>query len=304
MILTTPQQPGDNSPPLTASDFQRLAQLVRREAGLDLPEMKEMLVYSRLVGRVRELGFSDFGQYADLLSRPGTEPECQRLINALTTNTTQFFREKHHFAYLAQEALPPLIAQARKGARLRIWSAGCSSGEEAYSLAFTLLEACPNAAQLDIKILATDIDADVLSQAILGKYPESALHKLPQTVMTRHFTPVDDHAWQVNAEARALIHFRSLNLIKPLPMRGPFDIVFCRNVAIYFDAATQDLLWKQLNGITAPGGYLFLGHSERLSSPTKEEFGLQGVTIYRKRPSAVPNDLGQSEPSQGEPPCR
>lgn len=291
---------------LSQSDFQRLAQLVRREAGLDLPEMKEVLVYSRLVARVRELGFADFGQYADLLAKPGAERERQRLINALTTNTTQFFREKHHFTYLADSALPSLVAQARKGARLRLWSAGCSSGEEAYSLAFTLLAFCPDAAQLDIKILATDIDADVLAQAIQGKYPTTALQKLPETLIARHFTKTAADFWEVNEEARSLIRFRPLNLIKPFPMRGPFDIIFCRNVAIYFDAATQDLLWQQLNAVTASGGYLFLGHSERLSSPTKDDFGLQGVTIYRKRqghPSgaAAPSDQRQSP--EGGLPC-
>ena len=306
MIKLTPSHAADSGTRLSQIDFQRLAQLVRREAGLDLPEMKEVLVYSRLVARVRELGFTDFGQYADILAKPGAERERQRLINALTTNTTQFFREKHHFTYLTDNALPALVAQARKGGRLRLWSAGCSSGEEAYSLAFTLLAICPEAAQLDIRILATDIDADVLAQAIKGKYPATAVQKLPQALIARRFTKIDTDCWEVNEEARALIRFRPLNLIKPLPMRGPFDIIFCRNVAIYFDAETQDLLWQQLNAVTAAGGYLFLGHSERLSSPTKEDFGLQGVTIYRKRQGHPSTQAGQSEhqqPPEGGLPC-
>ncbi len=268
--------------PFTASDFRQIAAIAREEAGISLPEIKEPLVYSRLVKRVRGLGLRSFEQYCALIaSRDGVD-ERMHMISALTTNVTRFFREDHHFRHLEEVALPPLLAAARKGARLRLWSAGCSSGEEAYCLAFTLLRACPEAAKLDVKVLASDIDPQILQIAEAGRYRAAEMAQLPDWV-ARYLRPDEGTATRaVGDQARALVSFRRLNLIRPWPVRGPFDVVFCRNVAIYFEPATQATLWQGFAGAMASGGFLYIGHSERMPDTMRAQFVMAGMTTYRR----------------------
>ena len=185
--------------------------------------------------------------------------------------------------------LPPLLEQARRGGRIRLWSAACSTGQEPYSLALTLLSLAPDAATLDVRILATDIDPAVLAQARQGHYGEADLAPVPRDLRHRWFTPAEPGAWSVAAEPRRLVAFRTLNLSSGTwPMRGRFQAVMCRNVVIYFDDATQAALWERLASLIEPGGYLYIGHSERLMGPAARAFEGAGLTTYRRCGGAEP----------------
>ena len=273
----------------TKEDFRFIARLAYEEAGITLPESKEMLVYSRLGKRLRALGISEFKAYCALLSSEGAGDERRKMISALTTNVTRFFREEHHFRHLSTAILPDLIARAQKGGRLRIWSAGCSTGEEAYSIAFTLLKAFPEAARFNVRILATDVDPEVIAVARRGRYRGEAASALPDWVRSNYVSSVDgsEGGIEVNEQIRNFIDFRLLNLIQPLPMKGPFDVIFCRNVTIYFDAATQDRLWEAFSRVMAPGSHLYIGHSERLSPRMSSHFATVGMTSYRLLPATA-----------------
>ncbi|SNX74902.1 chemotaxis protein methyltransferase CheR [Cereibacter ovatus] len=282
--------------PLSADDFQRIARIAHDEAGLAMADAKEALVYARLVKRLRQLSIDNFTDYIDLISQPESEYERAVFISIMTTNTTRFFREDHHFEFLAETVLPPLVAAARRGDRVRLWSAGCSSGEEPYSIAMTVLRLCPGAGSLDLKILATDIDRQILLAAQQGSYVEAALSELPEDVRKRHFSPADKAGnCQIGDEIKALVTFKTLNLAKPWPVTGPFQVIFCRNVAIYFDSAMQERVWRGFAGTLAPGGYLFIGHSERLSSSVRHQFETVGMTSYRLRASHIPDRRGKGE---------
>ncbi|MGC9447108.1 protein-glutamate O-methyltransferase [Cereibacter johrii] len=271
-------------PQLSQEDFQRIAELAHAEAGLTMPDAKEPLVYARLAKRLRQLSLTSFTAYLDLISRPEGRDERSMFISSMTTNTTRFFREEHHFELLAERVLPPLLEAARRGARVRLWSAGCSSGEEPFSMAITLLELCPDAGHYDIKILATDIDSKILGRAQAGCFAASSLAALPDAVLAQHFGPPDpDGRREVSAELRTLVTFKPLNLVKPWPVTRPFDVIFCRNVAIYFDPATQNRIWRGFASTLAPGGHLFIGHSERLSHEVRHQFETVGMTSFRLR---------------------
>jgi chemotaxis protein methyltransferase CheR len=283
---------------LTAEDFHRLADLARAEAGIVMTDTKEPLVYARLVKRLRQLCLTSFADYVALLSAPCSVEERALFVSTMTTNTTHFFRESHHFETLSQTVLPPLLAAARRGRRVRLWSAGCSSGEEPYSIAMTVLQLCPAAAALDLKILATDVDRQILERACLGCYPARALGRL--TPMIRgFFEPADaSGCCRVTPEVRELVTFKPMNLVRPWPVSGPFDVIFCRNVAIYFDADTQDGIWRGFAATLGPGGHLFIGHSERLSPSVKNDFETIGMTTFRLR------GAGLSGPEEGDDGCR
>lgn len=271
----------DGEFPMLAEDFSAITALVYAEAGIRMGDGKTSLVYSRLARRLRALGLSNFSQYVALVSARENETERSRMVAALTTNFTRFFREGHHFSHLKSEALPPLLSSLRQGGRLRIWSAGCSNGQEPYTIAMSLLEVMPDAASFDVRILATDINADVLAQAEAGVYDESALADVPGGFRERWFERAGEKR-RVKDEVRRLIAFRQLNLIQPVwPMRGQFEIIFCRNVAIYFDEETQERLWSRFSEVLAPGGYLYIGHSERISGPAAPAFRGIGITTYR-----------------------
>lgn len=269
---------------LSDADFARIAALVRRHLGITLADSKRPLVYSRLARRLRALRLDGFSAYLDLLASPEGGAEREELISAVTTNVTAFFRESHHFDTLRGAALPALIDRARAGGRVRLWSAGCASGEEAYSLAATLTAACPDACRRDIRILATDIDRAVLARAEAGLFPAEAARPLAPD-LSRLIFPRDGHGpagLTVAEPLRRLIRFRRLNLVEPWPMRGPFDVIFCRNVMIYFDRPAQEEIWQRLSALLAPGGWLMIGHSERVSGPALAGLTVAGITTYRK----------------------
>jgi chemotaxis protein methyltransferase CheR len=254
--------------PYTRADFRRIADLLRADAGIQLNETKAPLVYARLIKRLRALGLQSFRDYCALVSSGAGAEERRRMASALTTNVTRFFREPHHFAHLKALALPPLIRRAREGGRVRIWSAGCSTGEEPYSIALTLLSMMPEAADRDIRILATDIDEDVLAAARHGRYGETAVARIETGLRKRWLAAAQDErgapAWAVSAPLRALVAFRELNLTGVWPMRGPFDLIFCRNTVIYFDPQLQSQIWARMAPLLSPGGFLYVGHSERV----------------------------------------
>lgn len=287
-ILQTDDRPGRDYP-FTGADFRKIAMLAQAESGITVGSGKEPFIYSRLVKRLRQLDLQSFAEYVDLLSDTAQTEERSLLVSALTTNTTRFFRENHHFETLSHSVLPPLITAARKGARVRLWSAACSSGEEACCIAFAVLKLCPDAAGLDIKILATDIDLRILGVARRGTYPGLAVAALPDDITRRFFDPPEaaGAARSVTGAVRALIEYRQMNLVRPWPVRGPFDAVFCRNVAIYFDADTQNGIWRGFHAVIGRGGYLFIGHSERLSAAVKPGFAPVGMTTYRRSKAAL-----------------
>jgi chemotaxis protein methyltransferase CheR len=264
----------------TTEDFNRIAALCYERAGILLPPAKQDHVYSRLSRRLRSLGLKSFDAYLKQLTGPNGVEEQRQMISALTTNVTRFFREPHHFEHLRTEVLPELAARARAGGRVRLWSAGCASGEEPYSLAFTLLRALPDAARLDVRILATDIDPEVLAAASSGVYSEDAAHNLPDWVDPAMASRAPDEL-KITPAVRRLVDFRPLNLVRPFPMKGPFDVIFCRNVAIYFDAPTQAVVWNSFIGVLQPGSQMYIGHSERPPHALVTSFTPNCITGYR-----------------------
>ncbi len=267
-------------------DFSALAKLVHDECGIVLADAKKGLVVSRLTRRLRELNLSDFGQYCRLLQSVQGADERAKLISALTTNVTKFFREDHHFRSLEKQILPELVEKAKRRGRVRIWSAGCSTGEEPYSIAMELLDACSNALSLDIRILATDIDPQVIATANTGRYSEAAVSGVPVCRRSRYFT-VCDGSFEVTPPLRELVTFAQLNLVGQWPFHGPFDVIFCRNVVIYFDNATQETLWQRFAGLIPPSGHLLIGHSERLGRAAERYFTTNGITQYRRTDVSV-----------------
>lgn len=271
--------------PFGDAEFDVIAAYAHKNYGLNLTASKKDMVYSRLLKRLRQLGLHDFGNYLALLNSSAANSEHTELLSALTTNVTQFFREKHHFDYLRDVILPNLIQRARAGHRVRIWSAGCSAGQEAYSIALTVLALCPEAEKLDIKILASDIDQKMIKFAQAATFPQTELAAIPE-VYHGFLVPSRAQHFGFVTSVHKLISFAELNLIADWPLSGPFDVIFCRNVAIYFDAETQARLWHRFAAIIATDGHLFIGHSERVSGPALQAMKSVGVTAYRK--------LGQS----------
>jgi chemotaxis protein methyltransferase CheR len=268
----------------TDRDFAFLRDVVMEHSGISLGEHKRQLVYGRLARRLRQLGLRSFADYCGHVEQH-LEEELGELINAITTNLTSFFRENHHFEHLAGSALPDMMARNANARRLRLWSAACSTGEEPYSMAMTVAETMASSASgWDVRILATDIDSQVLAKAQTGVYAEDRIADMPPTRQRRWFrrgVGTNSSKVKVSEDLQALIAFRQLNLLKDWPMRGPFDIIFCRNVVIYFGKDTQRRLFDRYADILVPGGYLYVGHSESLHL-ISERFKLIGKTIYRR----------------------
>ena len=263
-------------------DFEALRRLVKQLTGINLSDQKRELVYGRLARRLRALQLQSFAQYRDLLAQDGGR-EIAQFCNAITTNLTSFFREPHHFDYLRDQVLAPM-ANSGAARRLRIWSAGCSTGEEPYSLAMTILEALPDVHRWDVRILATDLDSDVLERGRRGVYTEERLKNLTLQRRTRFFRERREReglCYEVAPELKSLITFKQLNLMHALPMRGPLDAIFCRNVVIYFDKDTQRDLFSRVAQLQSSGNLLFLGHSESLFK-VSEQYALIGKTVYRR----------------------
>lgn len=264
-------------------EFNFIRTVVEKNAGIILNASKRQLVQGRLARRIRELGLGTFADYCDMVRNGGPE-ELVGLINAITTNVTSFFREAHHFEALASVMLPEAMGRNERSHRLRIWSAGCSSGEEPYSIAMAASEFLTGTRGWDFKILATDIDSEILSTAAKGEYPMERLQGVSDERRHRWFSagvgPRAGHV-RVKPELQTMITFRTLNLMGDWPMHGPFDVIFCRNVMIYFDQPTRERLLFRYAQLLADGGYLCLGHSESIHMQ-HAQFKLVGRTIYRK----------------------
>jgi len=264
---------------MSEAEFRRIAERVFETAGIVLKEHKRQMVYTRLARRLRALGLTSFAAYLELLESPAGARELQDFTNAVTTNLTSFFRESHHFDHLSGAVIAPRLAEGRR--RLRIWSAGCSTGEEPYSITLALLGKGGPAARdgVDLRILATDLDTNVLAQAQAGLYRADDVPAAlrPGALIRRPTGQVE-----IGAAFRGPISFRKLNLLHDWPFRGPFDAIFCRNVLIYFDAETKARLVRRFAEHLDVGGALYLGHSESLlgEHPLLRS---EGRTIYRRR---------------------
>jgi chemotaxis protein methyltransferase CheR len=259
--------------PLTKEQFDRLRQLLYRVCAIDLQPGKEQLVKARLWKRVPQLGLSSFDEYIKLVESPAGAAELSSMVDALTTNKTSFFREAQHFGILGEHS--KAVLQSRGS--LRIWSAGCSSGEEPYTIGMTLHQAIPGLSGMDVRILATDISSRILERARSATYDEGDVSGIPSQILRRFFTTHQMGAaarYVVSDSVRSLVRFARLNLMDPWPMRGQFDFIFCRNVMIYFDAETQKTLIARFYEALRPGGFFFVGHSESLS-------GRSGAFEYR-----------------------
>ncbi|UYV38615.1 protein-glutamate O-methyltransferase CheR [Rhodobacteraceae bacterium D3-12] len=283
---------------MTEAEFACVSNLLRQFTGIDLKASKRSMSSVRLSRLLKAQGAQDLGAFLARLQSDGAQQERDVFINALTTNVTRFNREAHQFEHLLHSVLPALSQALRRGARVRLWSAGCSSGEEAYDLAFRVLEVCPEAAQLDCRILATDINRYVLRQATLGQYDADVVRDIPPAYLHRHFRSPDFRSpggagksatmparKRVHGAARKLVVFRHLNLQAEWPFAGPFDVIMCRNVTIYFDAATQLRLWHRFDARLQPGGMLYVGHSETMHPDIARSYRVEGPSIFRKTPS-------------------
>ena len=265
---------------LSDREFTRIKRRVYEVAGISLSDAKRTLVVSRLSKIVRAMELGSFDAYMDHLERGGSSRDSQNFINALTTNLTRFYREDHHFAHL-RSYVGELIAAKPRGSRLRIWSAGCSTGQEPYTIGMDLLAAFPELRRWDFKILATDIDTTVIARAAQGVYPDNEAQGLSAERL-RAFERGSDGTLRIPDAVRELISFKPLNLIGPWPMKGPFDAIFCRNVAIYFDKPTQGEMFGRFNKLLAPNGFLYIGHSENLGAGG-DGYRLVGKTIYQSK---------------------
>ncbi|GAA4486157.1 CheR family methyltransferase [Gluconacetobacter asukensis] len=266
----------------TDADFQRVRQIAREQAGIHLPTTKKALVYSRVSRRVRERGQGSFHAYLDFVTSSAGEGEMQNLIFALTTNVTSFFREKNHFDHLESVVIPHLAPQVRAGRRGRVWSAACSTGQEPWSIAMSVMTAFPDAVSHDFRILATDINANVVAQATEGAYNAEEVEAIPAGRKSQFMEPSDDGDYRFAGPIRRLPAFRVLNLNASWPIQGFFSAIFCRNVVIYFDDATRERLWQRLADKLEPGGFLYVGHSERVSCASACGLIQVAPTIYRK----------------------
>jgi len=266
----------------TQHDFEFIRNLVGERTGIVLSEHKVDMVYGRLARRLRQLNIKSFEDYLTRLKQDGDQ-ELVEFTNALTTNLTAFFREPHHFDFLANSGIPTL-AKNRPDKRLRIWSAGCSTGEEPYTIAITLHEALPLIRNWDVKILATDLDSNVVSRAKEGVYNKERVNGISKQRLDRWFRQgrgSNEGKVRVLPDLQRLITFKQLNLMHEWPMQGRFDVIICRNVVIYFSKETQRELFDRYADILADDGYLIVGHSESLHKVTNR-FQLLGKTIYKK----------------------
>jgi chemotaxis protein methyltransferase CheR len=266
----------------TDAEFKRLREIVHARTGIALSEAKRELVYGRLARRLRKLKLQSFAEYCQLIEA-GEPAELEEMTNAITTNLTSFFREGYHFEQLAAEALPQIESKRAATRRLRLWSAGCSTGEEPYSLAVVLCEAMGRLANWDVKLLATDIDSKVVATAAEGVYAAERFKGVAAERVKKWFPPAAGRPGfsAASADLKSLITFKQLNLLDPWPMKGPFDVIFCRNVVIYFDKPTQRRLFDRMAELQEPGGWLFVGHSENLLNVTRR-YKLVGRTVYRR----------------------
>jgi chemotaxis protein methyltransferase CheR len=254
------------------AEFRFAAGFIYERFGIRLTDEKRILVAGRLSKRLRKLGIASFSEYFELVRRDSSGTEVSELLNLITTNHSFFFREGDHFEYLSSVVLPRVrdSMKSERGYPLRIWSAGCAAGEEAYTIAMLVREFFGNETdRLDIGILATDISMAALAGATKAEYDEAKLHEMPHYYRTRYMEDLGDRKYGVAPEIRKMVLFKKLNLMSErLPLRHAFDVIFCRNVMIYFDTASREQLVNSLHSVTKPGGNLFIGHSESLRRET------------------------------------
>lgn len=269
---------------LDSKSFDAIADLAYRESGLQLVAEKSVMIQSRLRHRLKAVGMNSFENYANFVASNEGIAERTQMISALTTNVSHFFRANHHFEILVNHVLPTRIQACKSDGRLRIWFAGCSNGQEALSIAISVLEAFPVVKDIDFKILATDIDPRVVRFAFEAVYPERLVSSIPKELLSKYFSLVqteEGKGYRASTTLRNMIYFRELNLLADWPMNGRMDAVFCRNVVIYFDQQTQEKLWPRFRKVLRSDGYLFLGHSERTVDPASKGFDTDGPTTYR-----------------------
>ncbi len=266
---------------MTDKEFETIRTIVSERTGIVLSDGKRDMVYGRLVRRLRALGLSGFSEYCDLIVK-GDESELSEFVNAITTNLTAFFREKHHFEFLENELLPSIIKN-KKERKLRVWSAGCSSGEEPYSIAMVVRETVP--ADWDVKILATDLDTNMVKKASSGIYAETRVSGIDKNRLKRWVRKgkgAHSDMIRISDELRNIITFNQLNLMHSWPFKGPFDFIFCRNVVIYFNKDTQRILFNRFADLLYDDAHLFIGHSESMFNVC-DRFRLLGKTIHKKQ---------------------
>ncbi|MEM9709091.1 MAG: protein-glutamate O-methyltransferase [Pseudomonadota bacterium] len=263
--------------------FAAIISIAHAEAGLLITEKKRALVQSRITRRLRALKIKDFRDYIDFVKSTAGAEEVGNMISVLTTNVSSFFREEHHFETIRSDIAPKLITRAKENKRIRIWSAGCSTGQEPFTLAMLLKEMEPRIFEYDVKVLATDIDPNVISHALAARYDALQMSSIPDDIQSKYFKfdAGADRSGIVIDEIRQAIEFRQLNLLKDWPMKRKFDIIMCRNVVIYFDEETQARLWPKFRNQLADDGHLFIGHSERIIKPDELGFEPAGITMYR-----------------------
>ncbi len=269
--------------PITKQEYDRIRALLYHESGISLGENKQPLVVSRLSKRLRELKIDSFAAYYDRVRQDDSGGEFTRMLDLLSTNKTDFFREPKHFDYLRERILPALEPERR----IRIWSSACSTGEEPYTIAITLHEHIENSASWDIGILASDISTRVLAHAAAGLYGEERMTTVSPDIARRHFLKGRGKSAglvKVKPHLSKIIKFRRLNLMSDtFPIKSPLDLIFCRNAMIYFDRPTQERLIAKFHRYLKPGGHLFIGHSESLQW-LQHDFVTVAPTIYRKEP--------------------
>lgn len=270
---------------LTDRQFKRISELVYVRAGIHLTDAKKNLVLGRLSKMVESLNFQDFDQYIDHVEGDNSNKALSLLINRIATNHTYFWREHGHFSYFSDTILPEIVKEkkARNNSDLRVWCAGCSFGDEAYTLMMLMMEFFGvEYPSWKCGLLATDISTDALSKAVRGLYPPDRLRDMPQQLMNKYFRKTPDGMFQVSEHVRDEIIYRRFNLMNDVfPFKSPFDVIFCRNVMIYFDKPTRDRLIKKFANALAPHGYLFIGHSESLGRDC-EDFRYIKPAVYRK----------------------
>jgi len=268
---------------LKKENFIFLQNLIYKKTGIIIGDSKKEMICRRLSKRMKDLSIHSLDNYCDIL-RLDCSPEMNNFISSITTNITYFFRENHHFEYLRDSFLPEFINKGQR--RLRLWSSACSTGEEPYSMAMILKEALGEKLNsIDTKLLATDLDDKVVRAAKKGVYDSCRLKDISTTIKSKWFKNSNDSdEYIIDPSLRKIITFNTLNLLEPWPMKGKFDVIFCRNVFIYFDKSTQEMLVKRFFDILSTGGVLMLGHSESILKGS-DKFNHIGKTIYLKKVS-------------------
>ncbi|MFT7374628.1 MAG: chemotaxis protein methyltransferase CheR [Oceanospirillaceae bacterium] len=277
---TPKREPNAREFQMSKQNFTVISEVIYKYSGIVLKDIKEDMVYNRVSRRVRKTGCRGFDDYLAMALQQESD-EFTHFVNAITTNFTSFFRESHHFDFIKNTAIPEWKSNPHRK-KLRIWSAGSSTGEEAYSIAMTLNDQIPNV--WDTKILATDLDTNVVAQGESGIYSPDRVGDLSSMLVSQYFDKIgsgEKERVQVKKSLRNMTFFKPLNLLQDWPMSGQFEMIFCRNVVIYFDKPIQKLLFNRFADLLSPGGYLIIGHAESMYN-LSDRFTSIGNTVYRK----------------------